>query len=392
MTAALQYIQNIDPLYPHPGQDNNSQGFRNNFNNIQAALSNLDSYMNSLAATTLNVNAPNVTATNVLTAEKSLVIGHGNTQTTVSLAFLNNNLVVVGQNPDGSEAGGSVAFFPFTVPIGVIGYGIDTVGGQVLNYFVASNDTTNVLTGATFSTINNNTGTTYTVSQVSGQKVYFYPSSTSLDPVVNIVNPTFKNYTVINASTVTNLISQTLNGPTVTFSGNTPSDGYTNGTVVLTGQGGLGVGGDINTKGVINAVQGFVTSSTQSLLGGLTIAGSQGIDITDILGNLLLTISPSSFKNSLDDPNVSKPSGYQFLPGGIVLQWGLAPATGQSANFTYDFPIPFPTECFVIFSEANYALYVGTDSYTQGTAIVSRTQFTITQDYGQAQFWFAIGH
>jgi len=391
MTSALQYINNIDPLYPHPGQDNNSQGFRNNFNNIQTALSNLDSYMNSLAATTLNVNAPNVTATNVLTAEKALVIGHGNTQTTVSLAFLNNNLVVVGQNPDGSQAGGSVAFFPFAVPIGVIGYGIDTIGGQVLSYFVASNDTTNVLTGATFSTINNNTGTTYTVSQVSGQKVYFYPTSTSLDPVVNIVNPTFKNYTVINASTVTNLISQTLNGPTVTFSGNTPSDGYTNGTLVLTGQGGLGVGGDINVKGLVNAVQGFVSSSTQSLLGGLTIAGPNGIDITDILGNLLLNISPNSFKNSLNDSNVSKPNGYQFLPGGIVLQWGLAPATGQSANFTYTFPIAFPNECFVIFSEANYALYVGTDSYTQGTGIVSRTQFTITQDYGQAQFWFAIG-
>lgn len=391
MTAALQYIQNIDPLYPHPGQDNNSQGFRNNFNNIQVALSNLDTYMNSLAATTLNVDAPSVTATNVLTAEKKLVIGTGNTQTAVSLAFLNNNLVVVGQNSDGSQAGGAIAYFPYTVPVGVIGYGIDVVGGQTLSYFVASNDPGNVLSGATFSTINNNTGTTYTVSQVSGQKVYFYPTSTSLDPVVNIVNPTFKNYTVINASTVTNLISQTLNGPTVTFSGNTPSDGYTNGTIVLTGQGGLGVGGNINTNGAINAVQGFISSSTQSLLGGLTLAGAQGIDITDILGNLLLNISPASFKNSLNDPNVSRPNGYQFLPGGIVIQWGLAPATGQSANFTYDFPTPFPNECFVIFSEANYALYVGVDSYTQGTGIVSRTQFTITQDYGQAQFWFAIG-
>jgi hypothetical protein len=135
----------------------------------------------------------------------------------------------------------------------------------------------------------------------------------------------------------------------------------------------------------------MVSTSATNLFSNLTLAGSQGIEITDILGNLLLTLSPASFKNSLSDPDVSKPNGYQFLPGGIVLQWGLAPATGQSANFTYDFPIAFPNECFVIFSEANYALYVGTDSYTQGTGIVSRTQFTITQDYGQAQFWFAIG-
>jgi hypothetical protein len=392
MTAALQYIQNIDPLYPHPGQDNNSQGFRNNFNNIQTALSNLDTYMNSLAATTLNVNAPSVTATNVLNAQKSLVIGYGNTQTSLSLAYINNNLVVVGQNPDGSAAGGAIAFFPYAVPIGVIGYGIDTIGGQVLSYFVASNETKDVLPGATFSCINNNTGTTYTVSQVSAQKIYFYPASTALDPVVNIANPTFRQYTVINASTVTNLISQTLNGPVVTFSGNTVSDGYTNGTLVLTGQGGLGVGGSINSGDTINALKGFFTGSAESSFAGLTIAGAQGIDITDTLGNLLLNISPTSFRNSLKDTAISKPNGYQFLPGGLLIQWGQAPATGVSANFTYDFPIPFPNQGFVIFSEVTYALYIGTDSYTQGTQIVSNSQFTITQDYGNAQYWFAIGY
>lgn len=392
MTAAYQYIQNIDPLFPHPGVDNNSQGFRNNFNNIQVALSNLDTYMNSLAATTLNVNAPTVTATNTLNARKNLVIGYDNTQTTISLAFLNNNLVVVGQNPDGTQAGGAVAFFPFAVPIGVIGYGIDTIGGQSLNYFVASNDTTNVLPGATFSTINNNTGTTYVVSQVNEQKIYFYPPSTLLDPVVNIVNPTFKNYTVINASTVSNLISQTLSQPVVTFSGDTPSNGYTDGTVVITGNGGLGVGGDVNSGGAVNAIDGFNTDSINSVFGGLTIAGAAGLAITDALGNFPLLFTTSSFANSLTDPTVSKPNGYQKLPGGIIIQWGLAPATGSSSIFTYDFPIPFPNQCFVIFSEVAGVLGVGTDSFTQGTSIVSNTQFSITQDYGSAQFWFAIGY
>lgn len=392
MTAALQYIQNIDPLYPHPGVDNNSQGFRNNFNNIQAALSNLDTYMNSLAATTLNVNAPIVTATNTLNAMKSIVLGYGNTQTSLSLAFLNNNLVVVGQNPDGTQAGGSVAFFPFSVPIGVIGYGSDVIGGQSLNYFVASNTTTNVLTGATFSTINNNTGTTYVVSQVIGQKVYFYPPSTTLDPVVNIVNPTFRNYTVINASTVSNLISQTLNAPTVTFSGNTPSNGYSDGTVVITGTGGLGAGGNINAGGAIDAASGFTSASQNNALGGLTIAGQVGLTITDILGNFPITFTTSSFANSLSDPTVSKPDGYQKLPGGIIIQWGLAPAQGGSTTYTYDFPIPFPNQAFVIFSEVASALNITTDNFTQGTQIVNNRQFTVSQDYGAAQYWFAIGY
>jgi len=338
-TGATTYIGNIDPLYPRPGQDNNSQGFRNNFNNIQVALQNLDTYMNSLAATTLNVDAPYVTATQILTTLGSLNIGD---QTSIDIDFYNHNLVVKGRDKKNTLAAGSIAFFPSTVNLTINGYGPN------YSYFQTLNTTTHVLEGATFTPINSTNTATYTVSKVDGYNIYFNPNQDLQSAGVAVTNPTFGDFTVINASTVSNLISQTLNGPTVSFSGNTVSDLPTNGTVVITGQGGLGVGGNVNIGGSLGVVGdltlegSLVTTSTNNVFNGLTVNGQ--LILADANGDYIPTVSlsTSSFASSLGQ------NGYQKLPGGLIMQWGLSATINMGSPTTTTFPILFPNNCFSV--------------------------------------------
>lgn len=50
----------------------------------------------------------------------------------------------------------------------------------------------------------------------------------------------------------------------------------------------------------------------------------------------------------LTDKNLAQ-SGYQELPGGLILQWGRAnggTAAAVEGSFTFAFPKPFPNACF----------------------------------------------
>lgn len=62
-------------------------------------------------------------------------------------------------------------------------------------------------------------------------------------------------------------------------------------------------------------------------------------------------------------------SGYQKLPGGLVLQWGSA--TTSAGGTTHSFPIAFPTQAFlVVASDAET-----TDVHTIAATPISTTQF-----------------
>lgn len=58
MTSAIS-TSSIDESYPIAGQDNNSQGFRDNFNAIKAALNVAKSEITTLQTNTAKLNAPN---------------------------------------------------------------------------------------------------------------------------------------------------------------------------------------------------------------------------------------------------------------------------------------------------------------------------------------------
>ena len=58
------------------------------------------------------------------------------------------------------------------------------------------------------------------------------------------------------------------------------------------------------------------------------------------LTELTRNFSPSAISN-----------GYTFLPGGIIIQWGInntAVPSGSNTTFTQNFNIPFPNNCFFV--------------------------------------------
>jgi hypothetical protein len=183
MTSALQYITNIDANFPKPGQDNPSQGFRSNFANIQQALSNLNSYMDGLAATTLNIVAPSITATQTLTVFDKLKIGNTNSVYASIVGY--NDLVITGKNSDGTDGAGSVPLFLNVIGVGRVSYGTDGNG----SYFVSNTAIDKIIVGATFT---NNLLTKFTVTRVDipNNKIYYTPDSlNNLPATVNITNP-----------------------------------------------------------------------------------------------------------------------------------------------------------------------------------------------------------
>lgn len=58
-STASNYINKINELYPVAGQDNSTQGFRNNFKNIKSALNNIDSDVYNLKLTSVKTTVDN---------------------------------------------------------------------------------------------------------------------------------------------------------------------------------------------------------------------------------------------------------------------------------------------------------------------------------------------
>ena len=113
-------------------------------------------------------------------------------------------------------------------------------------------------------------------------------------------------------------------------------------------------------------------------------------------------LSPLQLANAFTGSNQSLSStGYQKLPGGIVLQWGLASIATNSTggSSTVSLPVPFTSQFFTVVG--NYKRTgVVSDNFAVNTDIVSLTQFNIALDPAgvstpptglQSAYWFAIG-
>lgn len=59
ITTSLTEINAIDATYPVAGQDNDSQGFRDNFNNIKTSLTKARTDLSTLDTSTAKINATN---------------------------------------------------------------------------------------------------------------------------------------------------------------------------------------------------------------------------------------------------------------------------------------------------------------------------------------------
>lgn len=101
-----------------------------------------------------------------------------------------------------------------------------------------------------------------------------------------------------------------------------------------------------------NAVT-FTQAMTLDASGNLGIGTTSPTATLDVNGTIKGDLSPSftSTNQSLTA------TGYQKLPGGLIMQWGTVPALGDNASTTLTFATAFPTAAFsfVAMSEATSA-------------------------------------
>ena len=163
MPTTKTTINGIDATYPVAGKNNDSEGFRTNFNLIKTAMLAIDSTVTTLvarvgaiSATTLNVNAPFVTGTHVV-AVGDLTIGGTN----VITAGGDNYSTIITANGQS----GSIAMMPAVFTIQATNAQTDSPGDAIANKFGVT-DASNIKIGATFALSSFHAGTTYTVTAV----------------------------------------------------------------------------------------------------------------------------------------------------------------------------------------------------------------------------------
>jgi len=287
MADVTPYINNIDPSFPVPGKNNNTQGFRSNFANIQEALTTLNDNFNSIAVTTVNINSPSITATQSLTTLESLYIG---TLTQLFVTDVNYDVTVIGKNANGTDAAGTVAFLPNVITI-------NTTGGQAGSdnsgtYFITSSPTVGILVGSTFYCPSSGTGP-FTINYIVDDKIY-YSGSGGLDPGIDVSNPTFKKTEALTTASLEKYLGQ-------------------------------GVGGNVKIKSI--------TSATSTTTGALVVQGGAGVakDLyvggnLSIGGDIQFTGQLSGFKNNFSTISTSTAtSSFQQMIGGLVMAWGHTP-------------------------------------------------------------------
>ena len=89
-------------------------------------------------------------------------------------------------------------------------------------------------------------------------------------------------------------------------------------------------------------------------------------------------------------------NGYQTLPGGLILQWGVGASTGATAgNFTATYPLAFPTSFLggsMTVGGSTASNYTVQITSSTKTVITGTTELNGAYSSGINVYWFAIGH
>lgn len=96
-TTASTYISKIDTAYPQAGKNNDSQGFRDNFRNIQLSLTNLNADVENLQLTSVKTSDTSDFSHNTIknaalqSYEIKTFVASASTNGTVSVNYRNGN-------------------------------------------------------------------------------------------------------------------------------------------------------------------------------------------------------------------------------------------------------------------------------------------------------------
>ena len=169
---------------------------------------------------------------------------------------------------------------------------------------------------------------------------------------------------------------------TLTASGAASLNGGTS-TTTLTASGAASLNGGVSTttvtaSGAISAASvsaggGTLAQATEVVRGTAeiaTAAEAQGLSSDAVV------ISALKLANAFQGANQSlTASGYQKLPGGLIVQWGTI-AVGQAASTqTTSFPIPFPNAALT--ASATLAIAANPNGFGCGVTTLTASQITV---------------
>lgn len=133
----------------------------------------------------------------------------------------------------------------------------------------------------------------------------------------------------------------------------------------------------------IGDVAGGAPLASAALTGAPTINGSAALAVAAFLGS----------NQSLGS------SGYQKLPGGLILQWGVTGAFSDNNSATVIFPIQFPNNCFVAAGIPQVST-LNDDAFCSVLGTPTTSQFVLNRNIsttgvnpgGMVCWWWAIGN
>lgn len=143
---------------------------------------------------------------------------------------------------------------------------------------------------------------------------------------------------------------------------------------------------DLDQLATAIASLAVVADATETVKGKVELATaeeSQGLSSNNVV------LTPERLASAFSGSNKSLgTSGYQKLPSGLIIQWGVSSSIPASGSLAIAFPVAFPNACSAVFLQGR------APSYYQYPTSILLSGFTANNSAGQANtvYWFAIGY
>jgi hypothetical protein len=136
------------------------------------------------------------------------------------------------------------------------------------------------------------------------------------------------------------------------------------------------------------------TTDTQTLTNKTIALGSNTVSGTKAQFNTAVTDTDIAFVNDFTGSNQSlASSGYQKLPGGLIMQWGISSSIGPDGTETITYPTAFPSAVGSVQITPIISLQIGGQG-VQSVQSVSTSSFVINNGLDAAMpfYWMAVGY
>jgi hypothetical protein len=192
------------------------------------------------------------------------------------------------------------------------------------------------------------------------------------------------NFTVGGNLAVTG--NSTFTGTTTVIGSSTAASFSGAGTGLTGTASSLSIGGNAAT-----VTNGVYTTGTQTIAGAKTFSSTITGDISGNSG----TVTNGVYTTNFTSTNQSlASSGYQKLPGGVIIQWGTSSSVSAGSSVSVSFPISFPS---AVGSIQLTAIDPSPDNAISAPQITSPTtsSFSVVNkdpDSAYTVYWFAVGY